>query len=886
MPDINSPKKQIEENQTLLLVDGSNYLYRAFYAIKELSNSKGFPTNAIYGFTKMLLRLLKEFQPQYIAISFDLRGPTFRNEIYDAYKATRKATPEDLIKQIPAIKAMVEAFGIKICEQQGVEADDIIGTLAKSYAQTGGKRVVIVSGDKDLMQLVDDNIVLVDTMKEVRYDKNKVKEFLGVEPCFVADFLALMGDTSDNIPGVPGIGKKGAQALIDEFGSVENIIEKIDKIKNARAKEALKQNLEALHLSKNLATIRTDIAFGTNLNWDDYRRRDYDYYKVSILLQEYEFASLLQDVRKGRVESETNYCLVSNHEAVAMLAQKITRTKSCAIEVVSQLGGDSSLLGLAIAIADGEVYFLPCVSDTDLCSRDNLEITNLLADENIAKCGCNAKESIVALHRAGITLKGINFDVAVAAYLLNPSKRIYDTSSIALGYLGIVVATPEPKSDAFSSDKIISAACGKALAYLKLQDALRLKLEQDELWELFNNIEMPLVRLLAQIELHGVLVDVAMLGEMSKELAHLLSVSEEKIYHLAGEHFNINSPKQLQEILFDKLHLPRGKKTKAGYSTDVEVLSFLAQQYELPADILAYRSITKLKSTYIDALPVLMNKNTGRIHTSYNQVGVATGRLSSNNPNLQNIPIRTVEGRRIRRSFIAPAGMLLCCADYSQIELRVLAHLSSDKVLLDAFRDGMDIHTHTAAEIFSIFPEMVTDNMRRLAKAINFGIIYGMSAFGLAKELGVDQKTAQHYIDNYFKKYSGVRAYLDATLSHAKQTGFVTTIFKRRRYLPELNDTNMHTRQFAERMAINTPVQGSAADIIKAAMLNIQHRLGKESLQTAMIMQVHDELVFELPETERAMLAQLVKEEMEGVVTLAIPLTVNISFGKNWDEAH
>lgn len=881
---------------TFYLVDGSNYLFRAFYAIRELSNSKGFPTNAIYGFTMMLLKLLRDHNPEYIAVAFDVKGPTFRHDAYEGYKATRKAIPEAIIPQIPYVKEIVRALGIPVLEQQGIEADDVIGTLAATYANQD-MPVVIVSGDKDLLQLVGDHVILIDTMKGKRYDTAAVTERFGVEPAQIVDILALAGDASDNIPGVPGIGPKGAQRLVQEFGSVDNILANLHKVKNGRAKVAIEAFADQARMSRDLAKIRLDAQIPFRL--EDSRRQEPDRTTLNRLFGEFEFSSLLQDLKIHQDASPGIYRTLPDRSSLDDCLEAVKKSRSVALELVltSPEPMRAEILGVALSVkaAESDYVSLSLLAEEDREASLNREeiltlLAPLMADETIHKHGHDLKTMSVVLAKEGIALNGLGCDTLMAAYLLNPSRRSMDIGNVLQDYTdhGLPPFRAETASAGkpSSPEEVAIYAGSRACAAWDLVNRLVPLLKKDGLDSLFRNLEMPLIPLLARMERHGVLLDLVLLKTMSQELRQLLDLSADKIYRLSGEHFNINSSKQLQTILFEKMKLPRGRKTKEGYSTDGDVLTQLAKNHELPGEILAYRSLAKLKSTYIDALPALVHPHTGRVHTSYNQAVTATGRLSSSNPNLQNIPIRTLEGKRIRQAFIAAEGCHILSADYSQIELRVLAHLSEDQTLLTAFASGEDIHSRTASDIFGVFPEMVNDGMRRQAKVINFGVLYGMSAFGLAKELDISQKLAQAYIDEYFRKYSGVRTYLNGILSQGRRDGYVTTLMGRRRYLPELNADNMTVRQFAERMAINTPIQGTAADLIKMAMIRIDQRLYGQKMNTQMVMQVHDELVFEVPDGERETAMTLVKEEMEGVISLRIPLKVDIGYGKNWDEAH
>jgi DNA polymerase-1 len=887
-------------NNAIYLIDGSNYVYRAFYAIRELSNSRGFPTNAVYGFTNMLIKLLREHNPEYIIVTFDLKGPTFRHEAYDQYKATRKTTPDSLVAQISYIKDVIRGFSIPILEEQGIEADDIIGTLACRFAGEG-RRVVIVSGDKDMMQLISPNIIMIDTMNDRTYDVSAVRQRFGVEPENVPEILGLTGDMSDNIPGVPGIGPKGARRLIEEYGSIEEIIRNVERLHNARLRESMRAYAEQALLSRDLATIRTDVPLKFDL--EEARHREPDREVLSRLFRELEFSSLLQEFSTVEDCEGKSYPLLQTPEALAAFLEPLREGGSIALEMVLSHNEPmrAELIGLALGLESGATAYIPLGSaDEDgtlrLSEIKALSILSpLLADEKITVVGHDLKTILIVLSRKGIKAKGPFLDTMVASYILNPARRGFDLFDVVQDHLhrqleplrkltGTSSQAQSPSSLPLERQR--DFACRRIDAIVELTATLVEKMKSAGLKELFESVEMPLVAVLAAMEEKGVLLDLNLLKEMSQELEQLLYLSEVKIYSLAGEKFNIASPKQLQTILFEKLGLPRGKKTKGGYSTDVEVLSNLALNHELPAEILSYRSMAKLKSTYIDALPSLVNPQTGRIHTSYNQTVAATGRLSSSHPNLQNIPIRSLEGKRIRQAFVVPAGWVIVSADYSQIELRVLAHLSEDPVLIDAFNAGEDIHRRTAADVFGIFPEMINEEMRRQAKVINFGVLYGMSAFGLSRELGINQKQAQAYIGGYFKKYSRVKVYLDSILEQARKSGYVTTLLNRRRYIPEINSGNPSVRQLAERMAINAPIQGTAADLIKMAMLNIADCIKENRMNSAMIMQVHDELVFEAPQEERDALIKLVRQKMEGVVKLKVPLKVDIAVGRNWDEAH
>jgi DNA polymerase-1 len=887
------------EKPTLVLIDGSNYIYRAFYAIRDLSNSKGFPTNAIYGFTTMLMKLLRDWKPEYIAIAFDVKGPTFRHESYDGYKATRKATPEALIPQIACIKDVVRGFSIPVLEKQGLEADDIIGSLAKKHAGEGIK-TVIVSGDKDLMQLITDDIIMVDTMKDKTYDIEAVRERFGVGPEKVAEILGLMGDTSDNIPGIPGIGPKSAQRLIEEFGSVEGVLKNVEKLRNAKLRESVRTFAEQAIMSRDLAVIKTDVEFDFNLENARYSKPDLNALKE--LFKEFEFSSLIQELKIKETSVEGKYRVILTDEDFKALLERLKQVKAFSLDMVtSDVPMRAGIVGISISPSPGEACYIPLAHEymgapAQLGIADVLKgLTPFLTKEAVQKHSHDMKNILIVLARLGVDMKGPGCDTMVASYILNPAKHSFELADVVREHLSRHIGTAKDLVGSGAKvlpfrivpvENAMEYACRRADAIFSLTDTLTEKIDHEKFKDLFHQVEMPLVSILASMEKKGVLLDVKLLKAMSAESEQLLSLSETKIYQLAGEKFNVNSPKQLQVVLFDKLGLPKGRKTKEGYSTDVDVLTYLAMNHELPAEILAYRSLAKLKSTYIDALPALVNGETGRVHTSYNQTVTATGRLSSSNPNLQNIPIRTLEGKRIRQAFIAPEGWNIVSADYSQIELRILAHLSGDQALIEAFTSGEDVHSRTASNIFGVFPEMVNADMRRQAKVINFGILYGMSAFGLSRELGVSQKLAQDYIDEYFKKYQGVRNFLDGILEDARHDGYVSTLLSRRRYLPEINSSNATVRQFAERMAINAPIQGTAADLIKVAMINISTLFADRRLSACMIMQVHDELVFEVPLVEKADVMELVRREMEGVIKLSVPLRVDVASGRNWDEAH
>jgi DNA polymerase-1 len=885
------------------LIDGSSYIFRAFFAIRGLSTSKGLPSNAAFGFTSMLLKVLRDYKPDGVAVIFDTRGPTFRTKLYADYKANRPTMPDDLAVQIPYIKQIVEAFRIPTLEQEGYEADDVIGTIAKK-AEKDGIEVVIVTGDKDLLQLVSDKVTLLDTMKDTHKGLREVKDRFGVTPDRLPDILGLAGDSVDNIPGVPGIGEKTAVGLIERFGSLDSLLQRLGEADEKELKKKTKEKIlihrdQAL-LSRQLATIDTHVPL--EIRWDDFLLSPPDEEALRPIFKELEFHKFLQDIfpHNNKSISYEGYHLITHEEELATLIDSLKGAEvfSVDLETTSRDPISAKIVGLSFSHKKHEAFYCPVGHDYPgvppqlPLSLVLKQLRSLLENPRKGKYGQNIKYDYLVLRRHGVTLAGIAFDTMIASYLLNPTRRSHSLENIAQEYLEHQMITYKEvteKGQGFQKVDLQQAmkySGEDADVTLLLAELLMKKLEEEDLKDLFLDIELPLVEVLAEMELSGVKINTYLLSELSKELEARLWNLEKRIYNLVGEEFNINSTQQLGKILFEKIKLPVIKKTKTGYSTDVEVLEELAVEHELPRTVLEYRSLTKLKSTYVDALPKLIDPSTGRVHTSYNQTVTATGRLSSNDPNLQNIPIRTEDGRRIREAFIPEIGWWMISADYSQIELRILAHLSRDTTLIKAFQSGEDIHARTASEIFGTPPDKVTPQMRREAKVINFGIIYGMSPYGLAKELGVEPKIAAEYIDEYFKKYQGVKSYLDEILKEAKKKGKVTTICNRRRFLPEINSPNRTARQFAERTAINTPVQGSAADLIKIAMIRIYQRIKEERLKTKMIMQVHDELVLEAPDNEVEQAERMVKEEMEGVMDMVVPLKVSVARGRNWGTIH
>jgi DNA polymerase I len=896
--------KILETNadKIVYLVDGSSYIYRAYHAIRGLSNSHGLPTNAIFGFTRMLIKLLEDRKPKYLIMLFDYKGPTFRHKIYEKYKANRLAMPEDLCVQIPYIKEVTQGLNLPSLELEGYEADDLIGTLA-AKAEKAGFSVIMVTGDKDFMQLVTENIHIWDPMKDKTITIDIIRKSFGIEPSQMTDVMGLSGDTSDNIPGVPGIGPKTAVSLIKTYGSIDHLYENVDNLARKKQKENLVKFKDQAYLSRQL--VKIDRQAPVEFIPESFRLSTTDNDKLSKLFKILEFRQLQQSYPALSDLRGKNYQCIQDPVSLKDLVILLNKSPRFAIdtETTSQNPMKAELVGLSFSVRAGEAFYIPCGhkgNDAPLQLKKELILEQLrpvLENQNIKKIGQNIKYDWLVLNRHGIFLEGVSFDTMVASYLINPSKRAHNLDQIALDFLDHKTISYEEvtgkgknniRFDKVPLDKALPYACEDADITLMAADVLKPRLEEIGVMELFEKVELPLIPVLMRMEKKGIFVDIQRLKTLSESFGFQLQQLEQEIYSLAGEKFNINSSQQLCQILFEKLNLPVQKKTKkrSGYSTDVSVLTLLSSTHQLPAHILRHRTLNKLKTTYADALIDLVHPETGRLHTSYNQTVTSTGRLSSSDPNLQNIPIRTEEGREIRSAFIPQAGWLLLAADYSQIELRILAHYSNDAILIDAFHKDEDIHTRTASEIFNVFPEMMDSELRRQAKIINFGIIYGMGSFRLSNELGISQKMAKTYISNYFSRYRGVKAFIDQTIENARETSKTSTLLGRIRLLPEINSTNNIIRQAAERTAINTPIQGTAADLIKVAMINVDKALLEKGLRTAMLLTVHDELVFEVPPEEIHEAAQIVKDIMENVWNLKVPLKVNLQSGKNWAEAH
>ncbi|MBN1780979.1 DNA polymerase I [bacterium] len=913
-------KTSSQSRKRMFLLDGMALVYRAYFAFvrNPLINSKGINTSGVYGFTATLMRILKQEKPDYMAVVFDTSAPTFRHVKFPEYKATREKMPDELRDQIPTIRTVVETFSIPIIEKAGFEADDIIGTLAVR-GEASGLDVFMVTGDKDFMQLVSPHVKMYSFKRSEGeaeiLDPAGVEAKIGLPPEKIIDYLGLMGDSSDNVPGVPGVGPKTALSLIQEFGSMQAVLDHTEAVKSRSVREKLETHRDQALLSRELVTIHTDVEL--DFITDDLTARSPDQEGLIALFRELEFTRLIQDIGVPEGEQpgtvEKRYTTIDSDESLDGFVKSLSGQSmfSFDLETTSLQPVTAEIVGLSFSWKAGEAYYVPVRSPAgpmDLFSGTDtalLQILNrlktVLENPKIRKCGQNVKYDMLVLKQHGIEVEGVDFDSMVAAYLIDPSNRVYNIDALAMQYL---MFKKIPTTDLIGSgrnqitmdlvevDRVSEYACEDADIAYRLREVLEPRLEQDSLVPLFRDVEMPLVRVLMMMEENGVALDTALLAQMSADMQTQLDSLEKDIYEIAGESFNINSTQQLGKILFEKLKVHellggrKPKRTKTGYATDVRVLESLAA-HPLPKKLLDYRQLTKLKSTYVDALPALICNKTGRVHASFNQTVAATGRLSTSNPNLQNIPIRTELGREIRKAFVPQqAGWKLLSADYSQIELRLMAHLSGDATLIRSFQEGEDVHRRTAAEIFEIPAEAVTEDHRRQAKTINFGIMYGMGPYGLASRLGISNEEAQKFITAYFARYPSVNRFIAATIAQAHKQGYVTTLLNRRRYLPELKSENRNIRDFGERTAVNTPIQGTAADLIKVAMIRIAHRLETEKWQARMILQIHDELLFEVPEKEIVKMTEMVRKEMEGAIRLDVPIQVDIGTGVNWFEAH
>ena len=885
----------------LFLIDGNSLLYRSYYAIQRLSTSQGFPTNAIYGFISTLRKLIEQEKPHYLGIVFDTGRPTIRHQMFKAYKAHRKPMPEDLIPQVPVLKKVIRAMNIPLFEFENYEADDVLGSLAR---KAGDRRIpaVIVSTDKDLLQLVDEYTTIYNPAKEFYLDKAKVEEVFGVAPAQVIDVLSLWGDPSDNVPGVPGIGEKTSKELIRRFGSLENLLRSLAEVKNPRLREKIEQNLEQLEISRQLVTLERNLDVALNL--DDFALSAPNTAELAALFQELEFTSLLAGLIKRPAESDKNYRAILDEPSLRDIIGRIRQAGFVSLDTETDSASPTRarLVGMSFAIQTGEAFYLPLGHDYEGApaqipkSTAHAILKDTLSDPRIRKIGQNIKYDYIVLKREGLELRGIDLDTMVLSYLLEPNWGKHSLEKLALAYLQ-TRATPyeevagKGKSavpmSAVPLEKVVPYACQDVDLALELSEKLWPRVAGQKLETLYREIEQPLIEILAEMEIWGVKVERQALEDLSAELGSDLKSLEKKIFALSGCEFNLNSPQQLADVLFHKIQLQPSRKTRITkrYSTSLDILQELAPLHPLAQYALEYRQLAKLKSTYADALPLLINPETGRLHTSYNQTVTSTGRLSSSEPNLQNIPMRGEMGQRFRRAFIPEKGHTLLAADYSQIELRVLAHLSGDPALVETFAADRDIHEETARQVFGEGLPQLKDELRRKAKIINFSIIYGTSAFSLAKELGASQRDAQEFIDRYFLRHPKVAEFLEDVVKKAEERGFTETLCGRVRQVPELKQKDRMTQQAGRRIALNAPIQGSAADLMKKAMIDIWRGLRGRGLRTKIILQVHDELVFEVPEGESREVEELVRDKMENVYPLIIPLKAHLGWGKSWADA-
>lgn len=900
----------------LFLIDGNSLLYRSYYAIQKLANSAGFPTNAIYGFINTLNKIIEEEKPEYLGVVFDTGAPTLRHQAYREYKAGRRPMPRDLVVQVPVLKKVIAARRIPLFEYTDYEADDVLATLAR---KASGQKVctIIVTTDKDLLQVLGPrvaiynparNLYLIDQSLEPEFrallkDKEvkTVEEYFGVPAGLVADVLALWGDASDNIPGVPGVGEKTAKNLVQEFGSLDNLVANLERVKNPRIRESLKNNLDRLELSRKL--VRVEDNLDLELNLETFKPQEPDSETLVELYRELEFTSFIPQYLNKKESAGRDFQTILDRDSFQQFLRAAGQAGEIALdtETTNLFPTRARLVGLSFSLRPGQAFYIPLrhnypLAPTQLPAEYVLKaLKPLLENPDLKKIGQNIKYDYIVLKREGLQLQGIHLDTMVLSYLLEPNWGKHNLDKLAAYYLQeakipfdslVGKGKKQLTMDLVPVDRAAEYACQDAHLAMSLSRVLWPKIEARKLDWLYREIELPLIEVLAEMEMAGVRLNLKLLKEMGTELAGQLRRLEKKIYEMAGQEFNINSPQQLSQVLFYKLNLPASKKTRItrGLSTATDILEELALLHPLAGAVLEYRQLSKLKSTYTDALAELVNPETGRVHTSYNQTVTATGRLSSSDPNLQNIPARGELGKRIRQAFIPEEGHLLLSADYSQIELRLLAHLSEDPLLLETFRSDRDVHSETARLVFGPAGELFPEEMRRRAKIINFSIIYGTSAFSLAKELETSTSEAQKFIDRYFDEHKKVREYLDRVVEEARDRGYAETLFGRQRQIPELKSPDNNTFQAGRRMALNTPIQGSAADIIKLAMVKIYRELKARGLKTRMILQVHDELVFEVPEKERATVEPLVRDAMENICSLKVPLKVRLGWGRNWAE--
>ncbi|WP_409302114.1 DNA polymerase I [Peribacillus sp. SCS-155] len=872
----------------LVLIDGNSIAYRAFFALPLLNNEKGVHTNSVYGFAMMLNRILEDEKPSHLLVAFDAGKTTFRHATFKEYKGGRQKTPPELSEQFPFIRELLNAHRIPQYELENYEADDIIGTLSL-HAEKEGFEVKVISGDKDLTQLSSPATTVAITKKGItdieEYTPQHIQEKYGIKPEQIIDMKGLMGDASDNIPGIPGVGEKTALKLIQQFGTVENLIESTGDISGNKLREKVEEHKDLAALSKKLATITREAP--VEITVEDTKYLGMDPGKVVSIYKELGFKTLLEKLdeeipgEEAAVQEDIDFRIVTE-----VTSDIFAGENGLYIEILEDNYFHGEILGVSVSNEKGN-FFIPAQ-----LALSSASFKEWAEDEMKKKTVYDAKRAIVALKRRDIQLAGIEFDVFLASYILNPSEQAVDVAAVAKAQLEISLQPDEvfygkgAKRKVPSEDLLSEHLVRKADAVFKLKEPMITALEENEQYHLLTELEMPLAIILAGMEIQGIKVDVDRLKEMGVELTSRIRSIEEKIHTLAGEEFNINSPKQLGVILFEKLKLPAAKKTKTGYSTSADVLEKLEHQHEIVREILHYRQLGKLQSTYIEGLLKVVHSDTCKVHTRFNQALTQTGRLSSTDPNLQNIPIRLEEGRKIRQAFIpSEKDWIIFAADYSQIELRVLAHIANDAGLIEAFRDDMDIHTKTAMDVFHVSQEEVTSNMRRHAKAVNFGIVYGISDYGLSQSLGITRKEAGNFIDQYLKSFPGVKEYMSESIQEAKQKGYSTTLLQRRRYIPEITSRNFNVRSFAERTAMNTPIQGSAADIIKLAMINMSERLKEEKMQARLLLQVHDELILEAPKDELEILMKIVPEEMERAIELTVPLKVDYAYGPTWFDA-
>ena len=885
-------------SERFFVVDGHSHLFRAFYAVHGLTAPDGRPSNAVFGFTAMLRKLISDQQPDYLAVAFDLPEPTFRHKLYRQYKATRQAAPEALTMQIPMTREVIEAMDIPVFTCAGYEADDVLGTLAR-LASEKGIDTCIVTSDKDARQLLGPHVSILDTRKDALTTADILRRQDGIAPEQVVDVMALAGDTSDNVPGVPGVGPKRALSLVCEYGGLEDVLRCVQAIKQPKLRASLIEFADQARLSKRLVTIDTHVPLAVDFERCRFRAPDPE--RLAPVYEKLNFRQFLDEFALPRTQEATEYHLVDTPKDLQRFVAQLGKQKcfSVDLETTSPAPRAAKIVGLSFAWQEREAFYLPVrapLGEKHLDLADVLRaLVPILGDKRVGKIGQNIKYDMVVLRNYDVRLSGVAFDTMIAAHLLDSERRRYSLAGLAADLLGYRMT---PISDLIGKggkqitmDRVpvrvvCDYACADADIALRLAGRLEKKLRERGLWELYNTVELPLVSVLAEMEYEGIGFDPTVLVEMSAWLGREIEKLTGKIHAEAGEEFNVASPKQLSAILFDKLGLPKGKRTKTGASTNSDVLEHLAIQHPLPGLVLEYRQLSKLKSTYADALPQMVLADTGRIHTSFHQTGTATGRLSSSDPNLQNIPVRTEIGERIRRAFVpsSPAHELLS-ADYSQIELRILAHLSGDEALRRAFHEDEDIHRFVAAQVHEVRPEEVTPEMRRAAKAVNFGIVYGQTAFGLSRTLRIPMSQAEAFITEYFRRYPGVAAFISETVAQAHANGYVTTLCGRRRPLPGLDDRNRNIRQFAERAAVNTVIQGTAADMIKVAMVRLHTRLLEAHTRACMVLQIHDELLFDLPREEEDWVRAVAVDEMVGALALAVPVKVNVAVGSNWMEA-